>query len=169
MSSRGAQVRANSEMLGSAVRQPCMRRPILEAPWARASSHMVGMGTRQDGIFRLGRITRFMDGIRSSADLELCQSCAAERQSIQSQRVRAICAEIRALARRLRGSGNRRRIFHENGLALVTTLSALAGLPLWRSSHPRPTNRTAPQTKTLRTQSPRRPREQPVPHLSFPV
>jgi hypothetical protein len=77
---------------------------IPEASWASASSHMVGIDTRQDGNFDLGRITRFMEGIRFSADLESCQSCAAERQSIQSQRIRAICAEIRALARRLRGS-----------------------------------------------------------------
>jgi|SRR5271163_3839397 len=39
-----------------------------------------GKGTSQDGNFDLGRITRSMERIRSSADLELRQSCAAERQ-----------------------------------------------------------------------------------------
>jgi hypothetical protein len=77
-----------------------------------------------------------MEGIRFSADLESCQLCAAERQSTQSQRVRAICAEIRALARRLRGSvGTDGGFFVKMGPRLVTTLSALASLPLLAQQH----------------------------------
>jgi hypothetical protein len=49
-------------------RSPALGHRILEAAWVGASSHMVGMGTRQGGSFDLGRITRFVDGIRSSAD-----------------------------------------------------------------------------------------------------
>jgi hypothetical protein len=62
-----------------------------------------GMGIRQDGKFDLGRITRFLEEYRSSADLKSCQSCAAERQSIQSQCVGSFCREIPASARRLLG------------------------------------------------------------------
>jgi len=49
------------------------------------------MGIRQDWNFDLGRITRFLEEYRSSADLKSCQSCAAERQSIESQCVGAFC------------------------------------------------------------------------------
>jgi hypothetical protein len=69
----------------------------------RPSSQKRGMGTRQDGKFRAGKNYSIYGGIRSSTDLESCQSCAAERQSIQSQCVGATCAEIHALARRVQG------------------------------------------------------------------
>ncbi len=93
------------------------------------SSQKRGVGIPQVGNFDLVRITRSVERLRSSADLELRLSCAAERQSILNQPLGAICAEIPGLARRLRGPweprdraadvrmrmcGNRRRIFHEN-------------------------------------------------------
>jgi hypothetical protein len=40
-------------MVGSAAACPAFVTLILNANWASASSHMVGMGTRQDGNFEL--------------------------------------------------------------------------------------------------------------------
>src|SRR3984893_4027248 len=105
---------------------------------------------------------RELEGIRSSADLELRLSSAAERKSILSQRLGAICVQFPGLARRLPGIwnlvtaprtcgcgsvGTDGGYFMKTGTTLVTTIFALATFPLLAQQPPPASqpSRPAPQ------------------------
>jgi hypothetical protein len=129
-------VQVGTRIRGSLDRRPpALRHLILEAAWASASSHMVGMGTRQTGISTWEEL---LDLWREFGPALIWNRVNRALQNANRFKVNALGQSARRSVfwhDACGGVWEPTEDFHENGLALVTTLFALTSLPLLAQQH----------------------------------